>query len=193
MATKLKKKGLTRKQLLRLAFIAFILGNSPDLDIIPAMLNPEHWKEIHREWGHNMFSLAVWITLGTFALRRFVSPLFNGALGWFVSAPLVLSHVLFDAMGDFAHDGARIGVPLLWPLSDWEFNLPFSLFRCYEVQSGMNPLLAHITSESFWKSAVFSEIAGSLLLFGIWFAALTVVRVIRKMNPRNPTVGAEKT
>lgn len=149
-------------------FVCSVLGNLPDLDVIPGTLMKEHWFEIHRYWGHNMFSLAVWIVLGAWALNKFVGGEMVGRKAWVVSALLVMSHVLFDSMGDYTTNGVRIGVPLLWPFSKWEFLFPIGIFKSYEIDYSKNVLAAHLTSYGYWSHAVFSEIVAGLGLFLVW-------------------------
>lgn len=160
---------LSVTQLFKLLFIACILGNACDLDIIPAMLFPSHWGDIHREWGHNLFSITLWICLGRWAFTRFVSKDFEGRRGWLLAMALVSSHVFLDAAGDYSPESmSRCGVPLLWPLSKWEFLLPYPLFSSYRLGHADHPLAAHIVSLDFWTRAIFSEVLTTLILLGLW-------------------------
>lgn len=161
---------LDRAQMLKLLFIAFILGNACDIDIIPAMLLPDRWTDIHRYWGHNIFCISLYILAGRWALTRFVHPSFKEKVGWLLTVSLVLSHVFLDAAGDFNFGSdERIGVPLFWPISDWEFLLPFALFKSYQLsEASTNPLVSHILSVDFWTRAVFTEIGSSVMLLLIW-------------------------
>jgi LexA-binding, inner membrane-associated putative hydrolase len=168
----------------RLAFVAFVLGNSPDLDIIPGTLFPEYWRVFHRYYGHNAFSLILWIILGAWALELWVSKDFKGWYGRMLAALLVVSHVLFDAMGDFHRSGLRMGVPLLWPFSDWEFNLPIRLFKEYSLKTGVNPLAGHILSTSFWTEAVFAEVFYGAMIVVVWIMGYRAFTVVRKVFSR---------
>ena len=162
--------------------ICFILGNMPDLDILPATIDRANWENIHRYWGHNLFSITVWICIGAWALKKYVGGEYSGKKRWWLAGLLVGSHVLFDAMGEMTPRGVRVGVPLLWPVSRWEFIFPLSVFKSYEVDHQINPIAAHITSASFWHNAFMGEILYSSLFFGIWVAGFQIYRLAK--NPR---------
>jgi hypothetical protein len=174
---------LTRRQRAILVFLAAVIGNLPDLDILPTLFFPEHWQEIHRWWGHNLFSITLWIIMGAYSLNYLVSPHFKGWRGYLLSALLVFSHVCFDAMADFNPEGIRPGVPLLWPLSNWQFHLPFRLFKPAITDPHLNPLFAYATSRNYWTEAIYSEIFSTLLLLGIWFAFVSLYSILQKRFP----------
>ena len=63
---------------------------------------------------------------------------------------LVGSHILLDASGDYQKNALRVGVPVFWPVSNYEFKLPFSLFINYKLnQEAGHPILGHLFSIEF--------------------------------------------
>jgi membrane-bound metal-dependent hydrolase YbcI (DUF457 family) len=166
----LSKQALPRFTLMewaKLLFIALILANSPDLDIIPASLS-SHWKQIHRNWGHNIFAVIVWISLGRWALKKFLPGKLTSKTAWTLSTLLVLSHLVLDAMHDVNPEGIRRGVPLFWPITSTEFYLPFKWFKILKLDPGLHFLVAHVTSREFWHGAIFVELGHAALLAVIW-------------------------
>jgi membrane-bound metal-dependent hydrolase YbcI (DUF457 family) len=177
----------TKKEWLLLMGITVFLGNAPDLDIIPAFFNPDHWKAIHRAWGHNVFSLSLWIAIGAFLFIKIGKGRFSTKQAWIFSLLLVLSHVFLDAMGDRDSEGVRLGVPLLWPFTRKAFSLPWCVFSSYHLDKKVHPLLAHISSKDFWRKAVFQEIIVSLTFLSLWIFATRSYLFLMKRS-RKPHV-----
>lgn len=188
--TSKKNQPIPKGQLFRLAAIGFILGNSPDLDIIPATLLGDSAHEIHRCWGHNIFSLFIYIFMGTVLFKTFVKEQYRPKRLLFTSALLVLSHIVFDAMGEESIEGFRRGIPLLWPLSNWELLLPFKIFKSYTVDHNLPLLWAHIVSAQFWTRAVFTEVVFTALFIPTWLAFYAVGR---RMKNRTKKLAEETT
>ena len=177
---------LTASQWRALALICFVLGNSPDIDLIPASLWPAHYHTIHRSLGHNAFALVLWITLGTQALRRWVGSEFRGKTGWIFSAALVLSHVLLDGSADTIPGTAiRVGVPLLWPFSNWQFLTPLEIFGGYRLVPASHPIVATLLTPGFWGTVLAREVVCTLFIGTLWFGATKVVEK-RKRPPSVP-------
>lgn len=151
-----------------LLILTVFLGNAPDLEIIPAVFNPEHWRQIHRAWGHNIFSLSLWVSIGAYFFQKLGKGRFTARQAWTFSILLVASHIFLDAMGDKDSEGVRLGVPLLWPFTRKAFSLPWCAFSSYHLDKKLNPLLAHINSSDFWSKAVYQEIIVSISLFTAW-------------------------
>jgi membrane-bound metal-dependent hydrolase YbcI (DUF457 family) len=167
-SSKAKLPKLTTRETLKLLFASAVLGNACDSDLVPAFMTPAHWLEIHRYWGHNIFSITLWIVLGAWAIGKYVSPQLKGKLSWILASCLVWSHVLFDSMGDYSGKAERVGVPLLWPFSNWEFYTPFPVFKSIRIDPKIHPALAHATSNSFWHDAVYRELTASVIMLGLW-------------------------
>lgn len=161
---------LTKKQVVKLMFVAMFLGNSPDLDLIPASIWVDYFHPIHRNVGHNMFSLMFLIWMGTKLLRRFVSADISTRQAWFVSSGLVLSHILLDSMGDYNMFGERPSIPIFFPFSQWSFYLPFKLFPCAALHQGegVHPFMRHVLSAEFWERVFLYEIFYTGVLVSIW-------------------------
>lgn len=140
---------LTGPQWLKLLALGIFLANSPDLDLIPASLFPDQWNPIHRSWGHNIFSVTLLIWLGSHLQRRFVSREISSRQAWLVSAALVLSHLMLDAMMDTAPDGKLRGIPILFPFSDLQVRLPWRVFPTVITREGVHPFLGHVLSPTF--------------------------------------------
>lgn len=167
-----------------LAIVGFLLGNSPDIDLIPAALWPANYHMFHRYAGHNGFALTLWIYLGVKALRRWVGPEFSGKTGWIFSAALVLSHVLLDGSAEVVPGtGHRAGVPILWPLSNWEFLTPFELFGGYRLLPASHPLLAFLTTPAFWQNFLGREIVCTALIATLWFVATKLLHRRQRAVP----------
>ncbi len=168
---------LDRKQWKKFLFVCFVLGNSPDLDLIPAIVFPSHFHDVHRELGHNVFALTLWIWLGVKTFRSWVSPAFAGKRAWIFSAALVLSHVLLDSCADAAPGThAHPGVPLLWPLSNWELVTPLPLFGGYNLVPASHPILAHLITPGFWWTFLTREVAITLAVSAGWYLATKSVQ-----------------
>lgn len=148
-------------------FIACILiANSPDWDFVPAILDREHFILIHRNWGHNIFSLTALIVIGKQFLSRFVSKeLYEGKAGWVLSSLLVLSHIFLDSLGHFSSTGFRPHIPLLFPISDYQFTFPMKLFVTLDVELPLT-----IFGGEFWKWLIVGEVIPSLMLFLIFYS-----------------------
>lgn len=165
---------LSKKQSLKLFILSAFLGNFPDWDAIPAALSGDQWSQIHRNWGHNIFSIVMGICLGSYLLRRFVSHNFSKRGAFCLSLCLVLSHVLFDSIQGLNELGQKIGVPLFFPFSYWEFSLPFKVFKPVTISHQTNFLSGYLTSMTFWKEIIYWEflyIACFWLSWNIFFTA----------------------
>jgi len=183
VCTVASKKGfppLSRAQWIRFVILAVFLGNSPDLDLIPASLWPHEWYSIHRFWGHNIFSVTLLIMAGQWLLRRFVSPAISRARAYFTCTLLVVSHLFLDAMGHRTSYGGRPEIPLFFPKSDWAFSLPFELFPIIELKKTAHPLAAHVFARDFWVHVIFHEVFFALLLAGIYFVVFSSCRAVLK-------------
>ncbi len=177
---------LPRKGWLKFLAVAVFLGNAPDLDLIPASLWPEHFFEIHRYWGHNIFSVTALIYLGQVLIRRWVSPSFSKRHAWILSTLLVASHLLLDSMGCPTAHGELPSIPFLYPFSDWSFYLPFQLFPIIQLHRGVHPLLAHVLAQDFWVHVIFHEIFFSAALVGIWSAVYFLSRLLFLRKKKTP-------
>lgn len=179
-ATSRNNQAIPKGQLLRLLAIGFILGNMPDLDVIPAsILGAGTFPLIHRQWGHNGFALVLYIWLGTLAFKTFIAEAYRPKRVWLTAALLVLSHVLFDAMGEESIEGFRRGIPLFWPLTEREFTLPFQVFKSYTVDPTLPMLWAHIVCLEFWTRCVLTEIVFTSLFVPTWLGLYIVGRRLK--------------
>lgn len=161
---------MNRKQWTLLIVTSVFLANSPDLDLIPAALFPSHWFEIHREWGHNVFSLGFLVAFGTFLLLKIIPSGFSWRRALWVSAFLVGSHVVLDAMmSPLSIDGHRPGVPLFFPFTREDYSLPWIVFNCFEAaKPGENPLFAYATNATNWRLHITHELAVIAVWIGSW-------------------------
>ncbi len=173
LASKSRFSELSAMQFFKFSILVAILGNASDLDVIPAALYPSHWREIHREWGHNLFATGLWIYIGTRLIRRYISPEIGNAKAWITSGLCVVCHIFMDALGGLGEFGERMGCPLFWPFSDWDLIFPVVIFDSYRLEKGINPILAHLTSTTFWNNAIFYE------LFYAWFVGCSWYLTIR--------------
>ena len=171
-----------RRQWKRLALVCLVLGNAPDLDLIPGILYPSLYHAIHREWGHNIFALGIWITLGVIALRKWVSPVFSGRTGWTASSALVLSHVFLDscAITVSAKTGNVRGVPLFWPFSNWELVTPWPLFGGYHLVHASHPVFSLFVSPEFWQHVTGPELRFTLCGAALWHLTMKIWTVYRR-------------
>lgn len=174
---------LSRSEWRRLLLFALVWGNLPDWDVVPAALIPGAWEAVHREWGHNLFSLALAAWLGAWVLQKYVARDLSRRGAWIVSTALLLSHIFFDAMNYGHHTHTTSGVPLFWPVSDWHGSLPFQVFAASESTSGHHPLIEIIFSPVYWTKVVFQEIVASLLVFSLWALVWTLSRILRSAYP----------
>lgn len=177
---------LTRGEWVRLFIACFILGNLPDIDLLPAIVQPRLWHSLHRYAGHNVFALTIWIALGYYLIRHWVSPSFEKRRAWILSACLVLSHVLLDAMCDGALEGRPrgSGVPLLWPFTQWQFVLPFHPFPGVAFSRGTHPFLELLFSPDYWKRVAFVELGYSVFFLALWSAFWGSLRLVRGRLPK---------
>lgn len=174
----------------KLVCLAAFLGNSPDLDLIPASLFPMHWNYIHRNFGHNIFSITALTIFGTWLLRRFVSREIPKAQAAFMVLSLVCSHLVLDSLADFTLEGERPAIPFLFPLSDWSFYLPWRLFPVPALADTPHPFLNHVFSVEFWTKVVFVEIGTSVALGVVWGGVFQLYFRLAKRK-RQPGVAAE--
>ena len=162
---------LNTSQWLKFIVLAAIMGNGPDWDVIPASLAPDQWASIHREWGHNIFSVLLLSLMGTFALKRWVSHEFTTKQAGIISALLVGSHIFLDAMMAADAMGVRPGVPIFWPISDFALNMPWELFPHYQMLSEGHPLARHLLAPQFWTRVVGVEL-GTVFMGTIGYYAM---------------------
>jgi len=181
-----------RAQWIRLAFVGFFLGNAPDLDVIPGTLWASHWADIHRNWGHNIFSILALTWFGTFLFKKLVQKEYRPKYLWLTSFVLIMTHVVFDSMGGIdPTTGLRAGVPILWPIADFQIIAPFEIFMSYTVDSSLPPLIAHILSTEFWSRAVFTEVIFTATLIPSWLVVLYFGRKLRARTQKTETLPEE--
>jgi membrane-bound metal-dependent hydrolase YbcI (DUF457 family) len=163
---------MTGRQWALLLIASVFLGNSPDLDIIPAALFPEQWNDIHREWGHNIFSISLLIAGGTYLILRIIPSGFSWRRALWMSAFLVGSHITLDAMmNERSIDGVmhRPGVPLFFPFTKADYSLPWAVFHCWEAPDpGSNPIVAYASNPINWKTHVVHELATVSIWVMVW-------------------------
>lgn len=186
------QKPIPRRELLKLALIGFFLGNGPDLDVIPGTLWSTHWNDIHRNWGHNIFSITALILLGTWLFKKFVAAEYRPKRVLLVSTILVLSHIAFDSMSEAGAHGIRTGVPVFWPLSDWQLIAPFYIFRNFETDIGYNPIMAHVMSSQFWSRAVFMEVFFTITFVPFWVVSFLVAKKVQGRLTRSQMAKREE-
>jgi len=169
----LGKRGLPelkRTQCVIFCLWVFVLSSIPDSDFIPALFYPDHWMEFHRNWGHNLFSACLFVAIGQWVLRRWIVAEFSQKSAWTLTAILVGSHLLLDSM-TYAMDGSFLGVPLLYPIVDWNFYLPLPLFPSLHMETELHFVVAFVKSPDFWRRALFQEIFAGACLFGVYYVA----------------------
>jgi len=180
---------LDRTQWKKFLFVCFVLGNSPDLDLIPGILFPGLYHDLHRNLGHNVFALSLWIWLGVKVLRSWVSPAFHGRRAWIFSVALVLSHVILDSCADFSPAShGQYGVPVLWPLSSWRFVLPLPLFGGYALTHASHPILSHLFSSGFWWTFLTREVTVTAAFSAAWYLT---TKTAQRLTPA-PALLSEK-
>jgi membrane-bound metal-dependent hydrolase YbcI (DUF457 family) len=180
---------LEKKEWARFVLVCFFLANAPDLDLIPAILYPSRYYDIHREWGHNIFAVLLWTTIGARLLRGWVSPAFRDWKGWVFSAGLVFSHVLLDSCAVVVTKEG--GVPLLWPLSDWSWNTPIPCFGSYHPVKASHPLLSLLLTPGFWFEVVSRELTIVVGGATLWYLALRLISSRRTRRTSYPVLPAE--
>lgn len=177
-----RKARLTRKEWFSFFILSSFLANCPDLDIVPVLFFPKYWDLFHRNVGHNFISLSLFITLGYYLFKKYFSKHFTKKQCIALAFSLVLSHIILDALGDYQKDSHRVGVPVLWPLSDYQFKIPFALFMNYQLKTNTaHPLLGHLYSKDFWTSAFWNEIICSLGLFSLWISVQYFYKAFAKV------------
>ncbi len=173
---------LNTKQKVRFAVVSILIANSPDWDFVPAVLNSENFIQIHRNWGHNIFSLAALVVIGKYLLEKFVSKEnYQGRQGWLLSLLLVLSHIFLDSLGHFSSTGFRPHIPLFWPLSDYRFTFPVKLFVTLDLKMPLT-----IFGIEFWKWLILGELVPSLLLFLIFYSSFFLSKSRLMAPARSP-------
>ncbi len=172
---------LDSKNWKRFLFLCLVLGNIPDIDLIPACLFPEYYHAFHREVGHNIFALCLYIYFGAKAFRYWVSPTMSRPVASMFSAALVFSHVFLDACAEVSpgYQG-KFGVPIFWPLSDWQMLMPFPLFGGYHTAHASHPLLKLLLSPEFWEGLVSREAVVILVGSTLWYLAVKTITARRK-------------
>jgi hypothetical protein len=186
---------LTSREWGKLILTTFVLGNLPDLDLLPAFVHPPLWHHVHRYVGHNIFSLALGIFFGQWIIRHYVSMKFSRRQAWILAVSLVLSHVLLDAMcqGD---DVPISGVPLLWPFTRHLFAFPWGIFPAVKFDHSMHPMAGLVVSRHYWGHAIFTEIGYSIFFLTLWSAFWGSARLIYKLRrpkPIQPTADVTAT
>ncbi len=179
---------LSTKEWVKLAGTAFILGNAPDLDLLPAIFRPDLWHTVHRYMGHNVFSLFAFVFFGQWALRRFVSPKFGRKQAWVLSLALVASHVALDAMSQ-GDPAPAAGVPIFWPFTRWELLFPWHVFPGVNPKKTLHPLMGLAVAPEYWHRVVFVEIAYSIFFLILWSALWGILRLL--YLKRAPKTAAE--
>ena len=162
----------TLKVAIKLFVIAAVIGNFPDLDIIPALIFGA--AKIHRHWGHNIFVLFGWTWLGQWTLVKLVPEIFKSKRQAFVTSfLLVASHLILDAFQQHNHISFVPHVPLLWPLSDWAFSIPIQIFTTV-IPDGASGVFTIGTL----KQIALRELVPSFLLFVLWVFAARLPRLV---------------
>jgi len=173
--------GLSRRQFYRLILVASILGNFPDLDLLPGLFFPEYWLFLHRSLGHNIFSLVLLSIIGAKWLKSWVCPQFSRRFSFFLAMSLIGTHLFLDTLGDFAPLPltGRDGIPILWPFSDGSIRFSLPLFPKVIPASGLHPVLAFALSKQFWTQALFQELAQAAILIVFWGITFQIMRLFR--------------
>jgi len=178
---------------LRYFLVAAIIANLPDLDIALGVLFPHSFNSIHRNVGHNLFILPFWIALGAWLLQRWGGVALSRARLWGNAAALVASHLVLDAMTAPQPTG-RGSVPLLWPLSDWGWQLPLPLFSGLPPQFRYaNPLADRVLSRQFWVHTVFQELFWVAAFFALWVAVRHLIAFVSGKKKRTEPGFADAT
>ena len=154
-----------------------IISNFPDLDLVLSVIDPPNFLRYHRWYGHNIFALTCFFFLSRRLLGVAAPPLTSRQRSW-ISALLLASHVVFDAMGGGggSEHAYRHGSPLFWPFSNWELLLP-RVFPVYHVEGELKSVMGHIFAVDYWTRAILTEFMISVLLLSIWVAGFHAVRL----------------
>ena len=148
------------------------------------ILYPQYASLIHRNIGHNILSLSIFVIAGKWLVEWIAR--FSSRKAYLISAILVLSHVLLDS-GCSHGKGIPAGVPLFWPLSSWEFS-SLMIFDDYVLQPSHNWFLGHVLSHDFWRHAIINEISVSTLIyFSFIMAKITFAKVLKKSSSKRPS------
>ena len=115
---------------------------APDWDVIPASLLPSsQFFEIHRNWGHNIFSSFILSLVMAKVLMK-VLKVYPFRKCFIISLSFIASHLFFDSMMQDIH-GTPIGVPLLWPFSSHQYSFFIRPFLgTFYLPSHLHPLVA---------------------------------------------------
>lgn len=175
---------LSKGQWVKCLLVAAILGNIPDIDLIPASLFQDRWADFHRAWGHNLFALTLFVSLGQWALRKFVSPEIPKKTAWIMASCLVLGHCVLDMMMEVDSRGRLPGIPIFYPFSRLELVTGLELFACTPIEPGINPIIGHLISFEFWTHTLAREILLSLGLSVVWLGLLSVARLWTRRSVR---------
>lgn len=181
-----KTSQFSKRQWIAFTLIAVLLANFPDMDLIPAFLFPNHFYEIHRAWGHNVFSLFLFSLLGSWLLRRFVSSDFTKQRAWMASVFLVGSHVVLDAAGQYNSYGFLPSVPLFWPFSEHAYRLPIRVFVTLDLAGAPNRLYSLIHAPSLLGQIFVREVIPSIIVFGLWCFGVFAYSYFKKMTFGQP-------
>lgn len=172
------------KDFLKLLLFAAVMGNSPDLDLIPAFLFPSHFFFFHRDFGHNVFVVTLWILLGRSILKRLLPNKLSPLQAWSLSALPVLSHLVFDIMGAHPGTGAPTFIHILWPINSFELSSRLQIFESVIIRKDIHPILAYSTSADFWSGVFQREMLHSLSILFIWYIGFNSLYWILKIGPR---------
>jgi membrane-bound metal-dependent hydrolase YbcI (DUF457 family) len=187
VAERKTRRPLDRAHTIRLCLAALIIANLPDIDLIPALWFRAHFEEIHRAWGHNIFSVGLWTFLGSRLLAWADGRSSSRAYYWCAAAGLALSHIFLDAAGHFNEFGFSPTVPVLWPLSNWELTLPFRLFATMDFS--FPPVTAltlaeRVFSWGFWRDIAICEVVPAFFVYLIWRVVLRSARVAHQFTQK---------
>ena len=109
----------------------------PDVDLLLHAIAPDVALFEHRGPSHSL-ALAMLVAVLIASLGRSERRLQLGALAFVVLA----SHGLLDAFGD-----SRVGVELLWPLSDVRFQAPWHVLPNIDVSRRLPGVIAELLVE----------------------------------------------
>ena len=171
------------KQWFKFLGLSVFLANLPDIDVFPAMLFSEHYQEIHRAWGHNVFVAIFWIYFGAWCLKKFVSSEFSTGRATWISFCLVASHLFLDATPQHSIFASNPAVPLFWPLTNRLYTIPLSFFETMNFTTTATHLLSVPFTEvwhlSFWREIIQCELIPSFLLYCTFWTVAKVFQFAR--------------
>lgn len=185
----------TKITLIRVVFVSIVMANICDLDLLPALIFRSHLFEIHRAWGHNIFSLVIWTWLGTYLLKWADRQKSSSCYYWIASGSLIVSHILLDAAGHFNNIGFAPSVPLFWPISSYQFTIPLKIFVTMDyafLLSNPMELLINVFSLRFFRDLILCEILPCLVILLTWISVTKTKQVIiRALKHRSKLLTAK--